>query len=82
MARGLPIVCTTGGAVAETVPDDAAIKVPPGDERALTLAVQRVLDQPGLRRRLADASWAAGQKLPRWEDTARTIAGVIKELAA
>ena len=82
MARGLPIVCTTGGAAAETVPDDAAIKVPPGDERALTLAVQRVLDQPGLRRRLADASWAAGQKLPRWEDTARTIAGVIKELAA
>ncbi len=30
MARGLPIVCTTGGAAAETVPDDAALKVPPG----------------------------------------------------
>ena len=30
MARGLPIVCTTGGAAAETVPDDAAIKVQPG----------------------------------------------------
>ena len=28
----------------------------------------------------ADASWAAGHKLPRWEDTARTIAGVIEEL--
>ena len=81
MARGLPIVCTTGGAAAETVPDDAAIKVPPGDERALTLAVQRVLHDAGLRRRMADASWAAGQKLPRWEDTARIIAGVIKEVA-
>ena len=32
MARGLPIVCTTGGAAAETAPDAAAIKVPPGDE--------------------------------------------------
>ena len=33
MARGLPIVCTTGGAAASTVPDAAAIKVPPGDVR-------------------------------------------------
>src|SRR5436190_913583 len=81
MARGLPIVCTTGGAAAETVPDDAAIKVPPGDERAFTHAIQRVLQDAGLRRRMADASWAAGQKLPRWEDTARIIAGVIKEVA-
>jgi len=81
MARGLPIVCTTGGAAAETAPDAAAIKVPPGDQSALTAAIRRLLDEPALRRRLADASWAAGQKLPRWEDTARTIAGVIRELA-
>ena len=81
MARGLPIVCTTGGAAAETVPDEAGIKVPPGDERALTLAVQRILDDTGLRQRMGDASWAAGQELPRWEDTARIIAGVIEEVA-
>jgi glycosyltransferase involved in cell wall biosynthesis len=81
MARGLPIVCTTGGAAAETVPDDAAIKVPPGDAHALTLAVQRILHDTDLRRRMADASWAAGQRLPRWEETARSIAGVIKEVA-
>jgi glycosyltransferase involved in cell wall biosynthesis len=80
MARGLPIVCTTGGAAVETVPDAAAIKVPPGDERALSDAIRRLLDEPDLRRRLADASWAAGQQLPRWEDTARTIAGVIEGL--
>jgi len=78
MARGLPIVCTTGGAAAETAPDAAAIKVPPGDGGALTAAIGRLLDEPALRRSLADASWAAGQKLPRWEDTARIIAGVIK----
>jgi glycosyltransferase involved in cell wall biosynthesis len=81
MARGLPIVCTTGGAAAETVPDDAAIKVPPGDERALSVAVERILHDTALRRRMADSSWAAGQKLPRWEETARIIAGVIKEVA-
>jgi len=82
MARGLPMVCTTGGAAAETAPDAAAIKVPPGDQHALTAAIRRLLDEPATRRSLADASWAAGRKLPRWEDTARTIAGVIKELAA
>ena len=81
MARGLPIVCTTGGAAAETAPDAAAIKVPPGDERALTVATRRLLDDTALRQRLADASWAAGQKLPRWEDATRRIARVIEDLA-
>jgi len=80
MARGLPIVCTTGGAAAHTVPDAAAIKVSPGDVEALAQAVRRVLDDSGLRRRLGEASWTAGQKLPRWEATARTIAGVIRAL--
>jgi glycosyltransferase involved in cell wall biosynthesis len=82
MARGLPIVCTTGGAAAETAPDAAAFKVAPGDEAALTSAIRRLLDDPSLRHRLADASWAAGQQLPRWEDTTRRIAAVINDLAA
>jgi glycosyltransferase involved in cell wall biosynthesis len=81
LARGLAIVCTTGGAAAETVPDDAAIKVAPGDERALSQAIGRMLDDAALRRRLADAAWAGGQKLPRWQDTARIVAGVIKDIA-
>ena len=82
LARGLPIVCTTGGAAAETVPDDAAIKVAPGDERALADAVKRILHDAGLRRRMAESSWTAGQRLPRWEDTARIIAGVIEGVAS
>lgn len=81
MARGLPIVCTTGGAAAATVPDAAALKVPPGDVQALGSAIQRVLDDPPLRRRMSDAAWVAGKKLPRWEDTARTIADVIRNVS-
>jgi glycosyltransferase involved in cell wall biosynthesis len=81
MAHGLPIVCTTGGAAAETVPDSAAIKVPPGDEHALTHAIAGILDDRQLRQRMAEAAWAAGQMLPRWEDTARIVAGVIAEVA-
>ena len=82
MACGLPIVSTTGGAAAETVPEAAALKVAPGEEGALAAAIRRVLADPGLRARVADASWAAGQSLPRWDDTARSIASVIKGVAA
>jgi glycosyltransferase involved in cell wall biosynthesis len=81
MARGLPIVATTGGAAAQTVPDEAALKVAPGDAAELTAAIACLLGDAALRRRLADASWAAGQQLPHWQDTAAVIAGVIKEAA-
>jgi glycosyltransferase involved in cell wall biosynthesis len=81
MARGLPIVTTTGGAAADTVPDAAGLKVAPGDASALREALCRALVDPGLRARLAEASFAAGQNLPRWRDTARIIADRLKRLA-
>jgi glycosyltransferase involved in cell wall biosynthesis len=82
MARGLPIVSTTGGAAVETVPDAAALKVAPGDGAQLAAAIGRLRDDSNMRARMGNASWAAGQKLPRWEDTARLIAGVVREVAA
>lgn len=82
MARGLPIICTTGGAAAETAPDSAALKVPPGDVDALSAAIGCLLRGTSLRSDMADASWAAGQRLPRWEQTARIIADVIRRVAA
>ena len=81
MARGLPIVCTTGGAAAETVPDSAAIKVSPGDVLEFRTALASVLDDVELRRRMADAAWVAAQRLPTWDDTARIIADVIRKVA-
>lgn len=80
LAHGLPIVTSTGGAAAETVPDAAALKVPPGDENALSAALARALGDGALRRRMADAAWAAGALLPTWDDTAREIADVVKAL--
>jgi glycosyltransferase involved in cell wall biosynthesis len=80
MARGLPIICTTGGAAAETVPDDAAIKVAPNDAVQLSSAIARVMADEALSDRLSDASWAAGQTLPRWPDTAAKVADVLKNI--
>lgn len=82
LARGLPIVTTTGGAAAETVPDGAALKVSPGEPRALQQALRRLIDDRALRTTLADAAWRAGQRLPRWSDTAARISNVIKEARA
>jgi glycosyltransferase involved in cell wall biosynthesis len=81
MARGLPIVSTTGGAAAETVPDGVAIKVPPGNVDALTEALRTVLHNAALRTEMANASWCAGRALPKWEDTARIIADVIRKVS-
>jgi glycosyltransferase involved in cell wall biosynthesis len=82
LARGLPLVASTGGAAADTVPETAALKVPPADVAALREALRRMITDAGLRRTLADGAWAAGQRLPRWSDAAARIAEVLKEVAA
>jgi glycosyltransferase involved in cell wall biosynthesis len=80
LAHGLPVVASTGGAAVETVPDGAALKVPPGDPQTLAGALRQVIEDGGLRSRLAETSWLAGQKLPRWADTARQVAHVVTQV--
>lgn len=80
MARGLAIVCTTGGAAAETAPDAAAIKVPPGDDTALAQAIETVMRDTTVASALQAASWEAGCDLPRWPDSVEKIANVIKAI--
>jgi len=75
MARGLPIVTTTGGGIADTVPGEAGILVPPGDEAALAGALRLLLaDAPnepgGAGRRRAQLGAAAREHafgLPDWD---------------
>ncbi len=81
LARGLPIVTTTGGACADTAPDGAALKVAPGDVDALREALRRMIEDRDLRRDLSEASWRAGQQLPSWRDTARTIGRAARAIA-
>jgi len=81
MAHGLPIVTTTGGAVADTVPDGAGLKVPPGKATALADALRTAIVDRQRRNEIAEASWQAGQKLRRWEETTGIIAGVLRRVA-
>lgn len=77
LARGLPVVATRAGAIPDTVPAECGLLVPPGDEVALAEALRRVLTEPSLHTRLADAAWQYGQTLPDWDDTAARVAAVL-----
>lgn len=80
LARGLPIICTTGGAAVDTAPDAAAIKVPPGDVRALAKALEHLFDAPETRHRMADAAWASAATLPRWREAATIVAETCRKV--
>jgi glycosyltransferase involved in cell wall biosynthesis len=54
MTAGVAVVATKGGGVAEYVrPEETGLQVPMRDEGALAAAVERLLRDPDLRRRLA-----------------------------
>jgi glycosyltransferase involved in cell wall biosynthesis len=71
LARGLPLVATTGGALADTVPGDAALRVAPGDAAALAAALRRWLDAPETRAELVGAALAARARLHDWRQAGR-----------
>jgi glycosyltransferase involved in cell wall biosynthesis len=77
LARGLPIVATSAGAIPGTVPADAGLLVPPGDPQALAVALRRAIADPALRERLATGARAARAGLPNWQDAARAFAGEL-----
>ncbi len=74
LAYGLPVVSTRAGAVPDTVPADAGLLVPPGDSVALADALARLLDNAGLRQRLAVESRRAAAGLPGWTEAAARFA--------
>ncbi|MGE0052599.1 MAG: glycosyltransferase family 4 protein [Hyphomicrobium sp.] len=82
MARGLPIVTTTGGAAADTAHSTAALHVQPGNTAEMAAALRKALSDKRVRDKLADASWEIGRTLPTWHETARRIAAVILGLKA
>jgi glycosyltransferase involved in cell wall biosynthesis len=80
MAAGVPVVATTVGAVPEIAIDGTAQLVSPGDDAALAEAIARLLADPGLRERQAQA--ARERVLARYtaEACARETLGLYRRL--
>jgi glycosyltransferase involved in cell wall biosynthesis len=81
LARGLPIVSTSAGAIPQTVPAAAGILVPPGDPPALAAALRRLIGEPELRRKLAAGAQAARAGLPDWRAAAQAFAAELAQAA-
>ncbi|MGI4977041.1 MAG: glycosyltransferase family 4 protein [Janthinobacterium lividum] len=62
LRRGIPVAVTG----CETLPPGAGTSCPPGDSAGLSRCLRRMICDDGLRRRMAEAAWAAGQCLPSW----------------
>lgn len=79
LARGLPVAITAGGAIADVVPKEAGVIAAPGDVTSLSRAMRRPIFDRALRAEMAEAAWAAGQRLPRWTDRASAFAAELEQ---
>lgn len=82
LAHGLPIIGTTGGAIADTVPPGAGILVEPGDVPALAKALSSIVSDKTLRQSLAQGARFAASSLPTWQESCALFAGVLSETRA
>ncbi|OLO03909.1 glycosyltransferase family 4 protein [Salinicola socius] len=78
LAHGLPVVTTSGGALAHTLPDAAGIKVPPGDVTALRDALKRMLEEPETRQRYCQGAREIRDRLGNWQTAAEAFGEAMK----
>jgi len=76
LARGLPVISTPTGAIADLVTDDVGVLVAPGDIDGWREALRRVFDAD-VRARLATGARAKRARLRRWEAAAAEMAEAL-----
>jgi glycosyltransferase involved in cell wall biosynthesis len=78
IAHGVPVIGTRAGAIPETVPSDAGVLVPPDDVEVLAATLQRLIENPGERERLAAGARATA--FPSWSGQAALFARALANL--
>jgi glycosyltransferase involved in cell wall biosynthesis len=81
MAHGRPVVATTVGGIPQLVEDGrTGLLVEPGDAEGLRIALERLLSDAALRRRMGRAARARVQRMCSWERvTDETLAAYAAE---
>ncbi len=80
MARGLPVACSSAGALAE-VAGGAALLFDPHNTGEITETLRRLLDDAQLRERLIEAGWARAREFS-WERCAEQTLAVYRHVLA
>ena len=81
MASGLPVVSCRSVGVVDCIRDgENGLLTEPGDRVGLADALRRLLRDPGMRRRLADAALAECRAVYSWEAVGRQIMGVYADV--
>jgi glycosyltransferase involved in cell wall biosynthesis len=82
-ASGVPVVAASSGGILDFVKDDDnGLLVPPGDPRALARALERLLEDPGLRERLGRRGRETAEAGHGLDRRAETLAEIYRTAAA
>ncbi|XKH60922.1 glycosyltransferase family 4 protein [Halomonas sediminis] len=79
LSRGIAVVTTQGGALADTLPQGAGWCLPPGDIDAFSQALRRWCESPELRRTLRDGAVQARETLSDWQAAGRGFAQALTD---
>ncbi len=80
IARGLPVISTPAGSVAELIGDGAGLLVPPGDVDALAAALAKVTSDARLREELRAGALRARSRLTTRERAAARMAEALSHV--
>jgi len=78
LARGLPVITTNGGALADTLPDGAGLASTPGDVDAFQKNLRQVLADETIYARLSERARNAREALQTWDEASRAFADALK----
>jgi glycosyltransferase involved in cell wall biosynthesis len=84
MAIGLPVVCLDWAGMSVTVDDSCAIRIPVTNPTQMPIdmakAIQTLIDDPDLRRRMGEAGRERIRKVFNWEAKGEFMENLLKEL--
>jgi glycosyltransferase involved in cell wall biosynthesis len=78
LARGLPVVGTPTGAIADLIAPSAGVLVPPGDSQALAAALSLVLGDARVRDQLTQGARRVREGLPSWEGASARMSEALE----